>query len=86
MASARPRHRALMGALALIALVVFHTVDGHEVAINPSQVTSVYAAKDYEENKLFVNSVRCVIGLTDGKWVTVAENCDVVKRKLEEAK
>jgi hypothetical protein len=65
-------------------LVVFHSVDGHEVAINPAQVTTMYAAKDDQENKLFVDSVRCVIGLTDGKFVTVAENCNVVKRLLEE--
>jgi hypothetical protein len=74
--------------LAVIALhlVIFHTVDGHEVAINPAQVTNMYGAKDDQENKLFTNSVRCVIGLTDGKFVTVAESCDEVKRKLEEAK
>jgi hypothetical protein len=65
-------------------LVVFHSVDGHEVAINPAQVTTMYAAKDDQENRLFVDSVRCVIGLTDGKFVTVAENCNVVKRLLEE--
>jgi hypothetical protein len=76
-----------MGVLLIaLQLVVFHTVDGHEVAINPAQVTSMYAAKDDQKNKLFTDSVRCLIGLTDGKFVTVAENCDVVKRRLEEAK
>ena len=77
-----------MNPLLLVAVqfVVFHTVDGHEIAINPAQVTSMYAAKDDQDNKLFVNSVRCVIGLADGKWQTVAENCDEVKRRLEEAK
>lgn len=75
-----------MGALAVVLrLVLFHTVDGHEVAINPAQVTNMYAAKDDQQNKLFTDSVRCVIGMTDGKYVTVAENCDVVKRQLEEA-
>lgn len=71
--------------LIALHLVLLTTVDGHEVAINPAQVTTMYAAKDDEANKLFVNSVRCVIGLTDGKFVTVAENCNTVKQLLEES-
>jgi hypothetical protein len=67
-------------------LVVFHTVDGHEVSINPKQVTSLRAAKDDEPNKYYTEDVRCIIGLTDGKLITVSEHCDVVRQKIEEAK
>jgi hypothetical protein len=72
--------------LIALQLVIFHTVDGHEVAINPAQVTNMIAAKDDQDNKLFTNSVRCVINLTDGRFITVAESCDEVKRRLEAAK
>lgn len=73
--------------LALAELVVFHAPDGREVAVNPTHVTSLQGRSvDGSTNKLFVDSVHCVIGLTDGKFLTVAENCEEVKRKLEEAK
>jgi uncharacterized protein YlzI (FlbEa/FlbD family) len=67
------------------ALVIFHTPDGHEVAINPYHVTNIVAAKD-EKNKLFVDGVKCLINLTNGKFITVAESCDRVKARLEAAK
>jgi hypothetical protein len=69
--------------LAVIYLVVLHSVDGHEVTVNRDLVTSLTAAKDDTPNKLFVDSVRCVIGLNDGKIVTVAESCDAVRKLLE---
>jgi len=67
------------------ALVIFHTPDGHEVAINPYHVTNIIAARD-EKNKLFADSVKCLINLADGKFVTVAESCEKVKASLEAAK
>jgi hypothetical protein len=71
--------------LVVLHLVVLHTVDGHEVSINPQQVTSLHAGKPDQDNKYFVESVQCVIGLTDGKFVSVAEPCDDVRRQLEES-
>lgn len=69
----------------LAQLAVFHSVDGYEVAINPALVTSVIAAKG-TPNKLLTDSVRCIVNLADGKIVTIAESCDVVRRRLEETK
>jgi hypothetical protein len=75
-----------MGALVLLVLhlIVLHAVDGYEVSINPQQVTSLRAAKEGEPNKLFTNEARCLISLTDGKFVTVAEHCAAVRQLLEE--
>lgn len=67
----------------VLHLVVLHTVDGHEVAVNPEQVTSLHAAKPDEPNKVLVETVQCVIGFTNGKFVSVSEHCDVVRRLLE---
>lgn len=74
-----------MKALILVALhlIVLHTVDGHEVIINPAQVTNLIAAKEGQDNKLFTNEVHCMIGLTDGKFVSVGESCEVVRQLLE---
>ncbi|UPT99195.1 hypothetical protein J4G48_0014585 [Bradyrhizobium barranii subsp. apii] len=65
--------------------VVLHTVDGGEVAINPPQVTSLRAARDNAESKHFTGGVRCMVSLSDGKFVTVIEACDAVRHKLQGA-
>lgn len=69
--------------LIALHLIVLYTVDGHEVFINPQQVTSLHAAKDDEPNKLFTDDVHCLIGLTDGKFITVVANCGTVRQLLE---
>lgn len=70
--------------LITLRLIVLHSVDGYEVSIAPSQVTTLRAAKDDQPNQLFTEEVRCVISTTDGKLVTVTEKCSVVRQLLEE--
>jgi hypothetical protein len=66
-------------------MIVLHTLDGREIDINPAQVTHMREAQpDEAENKAFTGGVRCMINLTDGKFVTVVEECAVVRRKLEQ--
>lgn len=72
--------------LVVLQLVVMHTVDGREVSINPKQVTSLHGAKDGQGNQLLTGDVSCVVGLTDGKFISVAESCDAVRKLLEGAK
>jgi len=67
-------------------LIVIRTIDGREVTIAASQVTSLHAAKPDENNKLFPDDVRCTIGLTDGKFVNTAESCGAIRQMLEDAK
>jgi hypothetical protein len=70
----------------LTVLVVLHTLDGREIDINPAQVTSMREARDDNaDNKAFTDGVRCMINTTDGKFVTVIEECRAVRRKLESA-
>jgi len=66
-----------------IALIVLHSVDGYEVSINPEMVTTLRASKDNAENKLLTDKVRCIIGTSDGKFVSVAETCEAVRKLLE---
>ena len=67
--------------LALV-LIVLHSVDGREVTINAEMVTSLHAATD-QGNKLLTKSVRCRVGLADGKFVSAVESCDAVRQLLE---
>ena len=69
-----------------VHLVLLHTVDGRETYVNPDQVASMSSHKTGEANKVLVESVECVLGLTNGKIVSVLEHCDEVRQKLEDAK
>jgi hypothetical protein len=73
---------------AALAMVLLHRVDGGEVLINPSHVTSLHATAEAvgKQNKLVTGKVRCVMWLADGKFLSVLETCDVVRKKLEEAR
>jgi uncharacterized protein YlzI (FlbEa/FlbD family) len=68
-----------------VHLILLHTVDGRETFINPEQVASLSSHKAGEANKVLVESVECVIGLSNGKIVSVLEPCFEVVQKLEEA-
>jgi len=70
--------------LLTLRLIVLHAVDGREVSIAAEQVTSLTAAKDDKPNALLAESVRCVVNLADGKFITVAEKCSVVRQLIEE--
>jgi hypothetical protein len=67
--------------LALV-LIVLHSVDGREVTINPEMVTSLHATTE-AGNRLLNKSVRCRVGLADGKFVSAVESCDAVRQLLE---
>ena len=70
----------------VLHLVLLHTVDGRETFVNPTQVASLSSQREGEQNKVLIESVKCVIGLTNGKIISVLEDCDEVVRQLEEIK
>jgi uncharacterized protein YlzI (FlbEa/FlbD family) len=75
-----------MDMIVLAAFVTLQTLDGRDAVINSEQVASMLSAQDGEGNKLLAAGVHCMINLTNGKFVSVHDDCDVVLRKLEEAK
>ena len=66
-----------------LQLVVLHALDGQEITIAPHQVTSMRAHRLDAQNKLLTDRVNCLIGLTDGKFITVRESCREVQKLLE---
>jgi uncharacterized protein YlzI (FlbEa/FlbD family) len=65
-------------------MIVLHTIDGREIAINPALVTSMQEARpNNADDKAFVGGLRCMVNLTDGKFVTVVETCEAVRQKME---
>jgi hypothetical protein len=65
---------------ALIVLVTVHQIDGRAVLVNPRQVTSMAEARDSGQ---IPDAVNCVIALTDGRFLSVAETCTEVRALLE---
>jgi hypothetical protein len=73
-----------MSALVLVAelttLLLLHSVDGREIDVNPAEITSLSEARaSGDPKKQFTDNVRCVIFLTDGRYLTVDEECHQIR-------
>lgn len=66
----------------LIAATLFmvYGLDGRMVYINPEQVVSIAPPK--ENDALFARGVRCIISLSDRKFVSTRESCDVLRARV----
>ena len=71
-----------MIAVAAVALVLLHMIDGRPVLINPKQVTQLLSSLP-GPNKVLPDAVQCVIRLADGSYTSVAEDCDTVRKLME---
>lgn len=72
----------LIEALLLIAFVALQTVDGRVVYVNSEFVVSLGTVPG--GSKTFAEKVNCVVNLVNAKFVTVAEDCAAVRRRLED--
>lgn len=73
----------------LAAFIVLQTLSGDEVAVNTDQITSITRTRDGEGNKLLTERAECVIGMTNGKFFSVALDCaDILEMivKLEQGR
>ncbi|KYK50076.1 hypothetical protein A1D31_22455 [Bradyrhizobium liaoningense] len=75
-----------MIALAVVqALLSFELLDGREVLINPIHIVSLSeTAEDRDpKDKLLTDKAHCVVSLSNGKFISVAETCDSIRRRVE---
>jgi hypothetical protein len=63
----------------LAAFVTLHAPQGAVIEINPDQVTSLRNAPPQKRGS-FTEQANCLINLTDGKFVTVIEDCETVRK------
>ncbi len=70
----------LLAAVTAIGLqfVLLHGVEGRLIMINPTHVTTLVSAPPGAKNKLLVSGANCMLNMSDGKFITVAETCDQV--------
>jgi len=67
--------------LVTMQLLLLHSTDGRDIDINPAEITSMYQPGSQVHEK-----VNCIINLSDGKFVSVVERCDVIEKRIEELK
>jgi len=65
---------------ATIQFVLVHTLDGRALLINPNQIVTFGEPRDKSQ---VTGGVRCVITLSDGKFVSVLNSCVSVKEQME---
>jgi hypothetical protein len=62
-----------------IMLVQFSGPTGQRIDVNPAEVTSVREPK----GTLLAEGVHCVIGMSNRNFISLGDDCDTVRRKLE---
>ena len=65
-------------------LVLLHAPGGREILLNPELVVSMHAAVKGEANKIMTDQVRCLINTNDGKFISVVESCEQVRKLFSE--
>jgi hypothetical protein len=64
----------LRGLVVAGGLAVFHAPDGHQVYVNPHEITVLHQRLAPGESK-YTERANCLINTTDGKFITVVESC-----------
>ena len=62
-------------------MVILHTATGVEIDINTALITNMRGPEAGHKN--ITPGVNCLINMSDGKFVTVKETCDEVRRVME---
>jgi len=69
--------------IAAVELITLHMIDGRIVQINPKQVTQLISALPTTDNRnALPDAVQCLIRLTDGSFLSVAESCIEVNNMM----
>jgi len=73
-----------MNQLSIVAIlfIELHAPDGQKIDINPAEVNTVREPREGAEGH-FAKGVKCLVTMTDGKFIAVIEPCDAVVRYLE---
>jgi len=72
----------LLIAAAATNYIVVQTLDGRHVHLNTAHIVSVVAGAE-GGNKLMTGAASCLINLLDKRFLTVAETCDSIRKRME---
>ena len=68
--------------LAIALLIELQGAGGQIIYVNPSQIVNIRKPYGIDQGH-WPQGTRCVILTTDGKYFTVVETCEAVRKKLE---
>jgi uncharacterized protein YlzI (FlbEa/FlbD family) len=68
--------------LMALHLILVHTPTGEEIHVNIDEISSVREPHDGGVSDLLTEGVHCVIGMTNGKFISTKEACKEVIEKL----
>lgn len=69
---------------AMVLLITLHAPNGLSISINPTEIATLRETKG-EGSTLMVDTVRCVVGMSNGKWVSVIETCEQIREAIKQA-
>ena len=69
----------------VLFVTLLHAPDGREIYIYNEAITSLRAHIPGEKNVNVPHSAKCVVNLSDGKFVSVIETCEEVLRLIRQS-
>jgi hypothetical protein len=64
-------------------LILVHAPDNQIIEINPHEISSIREPRDAEG--YWQKNVRCVLSMTNGKFIAVVEDCKTVVEMVEKS-
>jgi hypothetical protein len=68
----------------MLVMIILHSGSGVEIDLNTDAITNLRNPEP--ANKAFSPNVKCQVNMSDGKFVTVKETCEQVRRIMEQRK
>jgi uncharacterized protein YlzI (FlbEa/FlbD family) len=66
----------------MIEFLLLQAMDGHQIHVNKNTIVTI--SEPRKIGRMGTDKFNCVIGLTSGKYVTVVETCESVRKRLKE--
>lgn len=67
--------------LPLLVMIILHSATGTEIDLNSNAITNLRNPEP--GNGAFSPNVKCQVNMVDGKFITVTERCEQVRRIME---
>jgi hypothetical protein len=65
----------------MLVMIILHSASGVEIDVNTATITNMRSPEP--GHKHFTPDVKCLINMSDGKFITVKETCEEVRRAME---
>ena len=71
----------------MLVMIILHSGAGTPIDLNADTITNMRGPEPTSTGtKLFSDSVKCQVNMTDGKYIAVRETCAEVRKLMEATK